>query len=113
MWTLARISAVLLAAQAITSLAMARHVDYEFLSNQEQLLLMTLLAGLPLLAACGLAVKPRLTRMVLTIPLAVRLGVGLSMDDDLITVADYFLGLTGLILSWAPLPTRVDDGRRA
>lgn len=106
MWTLARVSAVLLAGQAITGLALSRHVDREFASDQEQLLLTTVLAGLPLLAACGLAVKPRVTRLVLAIPLAARLAVGLSMDNYLITVADFILGLTGLILSFAPLPKR-------
>jgi hypothetical protein len=104
MWTLARVAAVLLAAQAVTGLATARHVDPELVSNQEQLQLAIFLAGVPLLAACGLAVKPRVARLVVAIPLAVRLGVGLWMDHGWMTVADHLLGLTGLILSFAPLP---------
>jgi hypothetical protein len=104
MWTLARVAAVLLAAQAVTGLAIAHHVDPEFVSNQEQLQLAISLAGVPLLAACGLAVKPRVTRLLVTIPLAARLGVGLWMDHGWMTVADHILGLTGLILSFAPLP---------
>lgn len=111
MWTLARVAAALLAAQAITGLAIARQVDREFVSDQEQLLLMILLTGLPLLAACGLAVKPRLTRIVAALPLTVRLFASISMDHGLVTVADVLLGLTGLILSFAPVHSRTAYAR--